>query len=357
MNVFATQIKVLEQGFPLYDAVLNKTVIVRGTMMMPTSDSRAHHKLTRLSTSPAIIGACPCCEIQGERCEQLKITTYGGYGRWESNINKPERRTQARINQEIEEANNNYPTPSGVKSLDAFSPVLASFDAVRQNVLCIMHVLCNTIKDLYLMMGNEGNKKMTPEKLALEKKAHKYTEFKSANEKLPFHLPNNIKQQMGQNIYISRDIGVLRNPYTDSHIKSSEWLLLSGDLGTHLVGEHLELHYRGVIQRLFKWMQDIMSFSHTKSELLDLEREIYDILTQFEARFPKYMCSVNFHFLLHIVDYIRDFGPVYNTWNFSGERHFGRWKHFIKVSFSPYCFILFYCNLFFFCFFFYCNIV
>ena len=152
---------------------------------------------------------------------------------------------------------------------------------------------------------------------------------------------------MGHNICISRDIGVLRNHYTESHIKSSEWIVLSGDLGIHLVGEHLELHYRGVIQRLFKWMQDIMSFSHTKSGLLDLEREIYDILTQFEACFPKYMCSVNFHFFLHIVDYIRDFGPVYNTWNFSSERHLGRWKQFIKVMFSPY-YIYIYCNLIFF---------
>ena len=49
---------------------------------MSVCDSRANHKLTRLSTSPSLIGACSRCEITGTRYEELKTTVYTGFDRW-----------------------------------------------------------------------------------------------------------------------------------------------------------------------------------------------------------------------------------------------------------------------------------
>ena len=159
MDIFANQIAQLEQGYAVYDAFTKQTVLIRGTLLLTISDSRAHHKLTNFSTSLAIIGACPCCEIEGERYAELKTTIYGGFARWRDNNHKPMPRTHENICEDINEAKDVFPTPSGIKGVDAISPVLPDFDIVRQNVLCIMHILCSTIKDIYKMLGNEGNKK------------------------------------------------------------------------------------------------------------------------------------------------------------------------------------------------------
>ena len=144
---------------------------------------------------------------------------------------RPRNRTQEEREYEILECNGHFPTSSGIKGPDAISPYLPSFDPVRQNILCTMHILCNLIKDLYNLFGNESNKTMTTTRLSLEHRYRRFAEAKSASDPFPFHLPWHLKKNLGHNVkpLISRREGFFKNPFTDSHIKSSEWLLLQGD--------------------------------------------------------------------------------------------------------------------------------
>ena len=164
---------------------------------------------------------------------------------------------------------------------------------------------------------------------------HKFMDITSERDNIPFHLSSHQKSHLIANVkaLVPTNATVFRNSYTDSRIKSSEWLQLQGELGTHLVCQHISLEHCGIIQRLFAWMQTILRYSQTYEQLDELEREIRDILANFKLQFPVFICSINFHFLLHIVDHVRDFGPVYSHWNFSAERHFGRWKRLIIVIF------------------------
>jgi len=284
----AQQLNELHQGVVMYHAGLGKALLVRVNLLFTCTDSRAHPKITGFSQSPAINGACPYCYVVGFKPTPRGATLYCHYSSW---LNPAvDNDTLQKISEDIKyEKYEPRPIARSVASTEAdidnnlvekdgLSPVLSSFNVVNQNILCLMHVLKNVTEDLYLVMGNESNKKIKKSTLDLEHKYNRFTNFKNESNAFPFHMTSKNKKEFAtllSSIQFPYEVGELRNPFVDSGLKSHNWLLLGGQFGATIINRFINnAECLVVYQRLFIWIQEVTSSLLTESMLNDLEQTL-----------------------------------------------------------------------------------
>ena len=93
---------------------------------------------------------------------------------------------------------------------------------------------------------------------------------------------------------------------------------------------------KGALIRLFYLFSCLTNYNYLKPiRLQEIEAELNEVLALLEIQLPLFFNTISFHFLHHIVRFIRDHGPAWNIWNFAGERQLGRWKRMLRSSKSP----------------------
>ena len=99
-----------------------------------------------------------------------------------------------------------------------------------------------------------------------------------------------------------------------------DWFLFLRCYGRYLLRDALPEHLYVVVRDMFLAIDSAFATSFDVTQLPLLEKTIIASLTQFEARTPSTEHSVMFHQLAHLVECIRDVGPVHEYWMFPFER-------------------------------------
>jgi len=87
-----------------------------------------------------------------------------------------------------------------------------------------------------------------------------------------------------------------------------------------------------------QFSKSIFSLCSTNLSLPDLEHvhnEIQNFVTECETLYGISFCSLNVHLLHHLVDFVKEYGPLWVYWCFPFEKALGYYKKFLKSQKSP----------------------
>jgi hypothetical protein len=105
-------------------------------------------------------------------------------------------------------------------------------------------------------------------------------------------------------------------------VAAHDWLCLLSDVGSYALSRCASLGHqqRHALQEFNTWVSRATRRSLDESILSSLEAAIPVILTKLELTFPVQINTICLHLMHHVVDIIRDLGPVYVHWCYAGER-------------------------------------
>ncbi len=126
--------------------------------------------------------------------------------------------------------------------------------------------------------------------------------------------------------------GRIQRPFRhNSFVKSHDWILLGKGIGKFLIATKLPPPYSHWIVRFFDWITVATSATISPQMIDTLKVEIYHILAQMEVIFPMFMCTINFHLLVHLPETLRKFGPVQCHQMYAIERFNRTVKNMVQV--------------------------
>ena len=136
--------------------------------------------------------------------------------------------------------------------------------------------------------------------------------------------------------------GSIKRPFANpSCVKSHDWIVLIGDLEKLLLSSVLPREYALWLLMFSEWVKLANSAQLTLAQIDFTPLEIYEVLAEMEVLFPVFMCTINFHFLIHLPTTLRLFGPGIGHQIFYIERFNRTLKAAVKVSCKQeFCFII-----------------
>ena len=70
-------------------------------------------------------------------------------------------------------------------------------------------------------------------------------------------------------------------------------------------------------------MKKVLSYTVYGTELDELQREVISVVAKFEILLPETVFTIQFHRLIHMVQYIQMWGPCKSYWMYPFERYVG----------------------------------
>lgn len=215
---------------------------------------------------------------------------------------------------------------------------LPYYNPSTMNLYCFAHGISNTVKDVFRLVCDQGNKKFSPAMQAAQPNffdAKIDREFPWAIDQQDMKAVETVASRVlaarrentngaGKRAPFFSSVKPVPEPQKDR--KMAFWILLSKcPLGKLFL--HMTFHSRAtedVVTPIFKWF-DVMALclqcSIVRGELQEINRKLESALNQLESALPKYMSTICFHLLRHIPDQIERAGPMHQSWTFFMERY------------------------------------
>ena len=146
LSFLLKEVSSLHQGVSIFNAATNQHTLVRGTLLMTSTDSRAFPKVANLTTAPAIHGACPRCYVVGHKQyknTKFPTTYYTGHHCFlprhhglRTNVSllrlnrllKEKFRKMKTLSSYMRDVVKSDPKSTGVKGLDSISPLIKGYN-------------------------------------------------------------------------------------------------------------------------------------------------------------------------------------------------------------------------------------
>jgi hypothetical protein len=153
----------------------------------------------------------------------------------------------------------------------------------------------------------------------------------------PWHLSEEERQQFDSRFssfpFPTKFGSSPKNPFSSSAsspLKANDYCHLLSDLGVYALGDSaLGFDQRRVLRRLFRVLNRLTRAALTIDVVKSLERELFEVLSEFELYFPFYGCTINLHLIVHLPSQILRCGPAPFHWMYGLERECGRLVDFV----------------------------
>jgi Transposase family tnp2/Domain of unknown function (DUF4218) len=161
-------------------------------------------------------------------------------------------------------------------------------------------------------------------------------DFEKDSPPSPSHLSTESTEAIGKSIAAAREdipTYLTRSPRRiDKHYKgykAAEWEAWLRYYGIPLLDQNLGDEYVDNFRQLSQIYSLATKYTITEADISLLERITIDFVKKFEELYYRQekkrlpVCSVNIHYLVHLVFHIRDCGPARYWWQFPMERYCG----------------------------------
>lgn len=197
---------ILEGGMLVHDAHLDREVVIQLAITRLIEDTRGLHHVLACKQSPAHVGACPFCDIHGfpahnktvypgavtnlpmghrlRRAFQDEFKAYDEIKLLGTERSRAMTTTRAvqhgRACQEELVGEEESPFKE-VPPLNEAWALGEDFDVIKVTMADMAHSMNNCITDMYKMIGNHGNMKLTPARWEAERSKGRFTRLRFDN--------------------------------------------------------------------------------------------------------------------------------------------------------------------------------
>lgn len=245
--------------------------------------------------------ACNFCQHEGERTTKGVRYTY----KWPLTL-----RTHRSMLEDMKKVQQNpNATFNGVKGISPLVP-FEHFDLAKSFPIDYMHAVLLGVTKSLLQFWTETKNKRAP--FYITKPKRDILNARLSNIKIPSYI-NRRPRSLDQLKY-----------FKASEYRSLLLFYLPVCLKNLLPKKYI-VHLRTLSSSIYKLLEPKI----TNEDLDIVERKLLSFAQDYESFYGKSNMTMNVHTLLHLVDCVRDFGPIYCYSMFSFESYNGRLKDFV----------------------------